>query len=193
MTSTTDTSVGLIKRSIALRAKYRLEQGPTPTIKTFPASLAVPHPQNRGGDPVKSIRTKQLSGEIARDGCDGLEANSSAVAVEDDPTKPQFQLLFEEQIKSDPDMAVKIANIRATVGTLSHGHFNCTMRNQLAGKSGCECTSTVVEEGTSKSNRECKCLNKPILDKDGCYSMELIKAHDLDWATLIEKGIKWEL
>ena len=114
------------------------------------------------------------------------------MAVEDDPTTPVFQLRFEEQIKSDPDMAAKVANISATIGTLSHGHFNCTMRNQLVGKKGCECKFTVVE-GTSKSNRECKCLNKPILDKDGCYSMELIRAHDLDWATLIEKGIGWEL
>ena len=46
--------------------------------------LVVPHPKNRGGDPVKSLRTMQLTAIIV-EGYDPIEANSNAVAVEDKP------------------------------------------------------------------------------------------------------------
>ena len=62
-------TIQIIKKGIALRAKYRVEQGDTPTIKVFAPPLVVPHGKNRGGDPVKSLRTRQLSGTIACDGC----------------------------------------------------------------------------------------------------------------------------
>ena len=67
-----------------------MEQGETPTVKPFAPSLAVPLFKNRGGDPVESIRTIQLSGKIARDGCDTLEANANAVAVEDNLRNQRF-------------------------------------------------------------------------------------------------------
>ena len=47
--------------------------------------LVVPHPKNRGGGPVKSLRTKQLHGTVAVNGYDPIEANVNAVAVEDKP------------------------------------------------------------------------------------------------------------
>ena len=76
----------VIKASIALRAKYRLDQDrATPLLVRWAPALAVPHPKNRGGDPVKSNRTVQLSGDIVRDGCDPIEADANAVAVEQNP------------------------------------------------------------------------------------------------------------
>ena len=42
----------------------------------------VPHPRNRSGDPVKSLRTMQLNGTVAKEGYDPVEANSNGVAVE---------------------------------------------------------------------------------------------------------------
>ena len=161
-------------------------------------SLAVPHFMNRGGDPVKSIRTIQLSGEIARDGFDPIEANANAVAVEDNPTNMLFQIKFEAKIKSDPDMAAKVSNVGAVIGTLSHGHLNCTMRNMTSGKKGCECKSTVVENPKASQSSvepgwQCKCLNKKLLDKYGNYSMAMVRAHDAEWADLIERGIVWEM
>ena len=74
--------VALIKRSIAFRAKYRAEQGPTQTIKTCNPALVAPHPKNRGGDFVKRLRTLEIAGTIVSDGCDPIEANGNAVAVE---------------------------------------------------------------------------------------------------------------
>ena len=71
----------IIKRSIALRAKYRVREKKT---KVLPW-LVVPHPQNRGGDPIKSIRTKQLTGTIATDGYDSVEANSNGVVLQEKP------------------------------------------------------------------------------------------------------------
>ena len=192
MSAATKADTQLIKKSIAFRAKYRLEQGSEPTMRLFAPPLAVPHPKNRGGDPVKSLRTIQLSGSIVQDGCDVVEANSNAVAVEDNPKKPRFQSFFEEQVKSDPDMMKKSLNIMASIGTLSHGHLNCMMRNMLGGQKGCECVSTVVE-GTNIEKKECRCANKPILKENGRYSMELVRKYDGDWGSLCERGIVWEM
>ena len=73
----------LIRKSIAYRVRYRAEQGPTPTMKLFAPPFAVPHPKNRGGDPVKSSRTMQFAGSIAQDGCDPIETCGNAMAVEE--------------------------------------------------------------------------------------------------------------
>ena len=81
------TDTQMIKRSIICRAKYRLEQGPGPTYRALAPHLVVPHPRNRGGDPVKSLRTKELSGTVLVDGCDPLEACSNAVAVQEQKEK----------------------------------------------------------------------------------------------------------
>ena len=140
-------AVQLIKQSIALRAKYRKGQGPTPCIKMFSPALAVPHPRNRGGDPVVSMRTKELGNCLARDGHDPMEAASSAVAVEACAGAGcgSFQIKFEGQVaKKDPDMAAKINGITAVIGTLSHGHWNCLARNITAGKKAARATRAVV-------------------------------------------------
>ena len=81
------TDTQMIKRSIAFRAKYRLEQGPGPTYRVLSPQIVVPHPRNRGGDLVKSLRTKQLSATVVVDGCDPLEACSNAVAVQEQTEK----------------------------------------------------------------------------------------------------------
>ncbi len=80
-------STQVIKRSIIFHAKYRLEQGTGPTYRVLSPQIVVPHPRNRGGDPVKSLRTKELSGTVVFDGCDPLEACSNAVAVQEQTDK----------------------------------------------------------------------------------------------------------
>ena len=75
----------LIKQSIAFRAKYRAGNGEKPTMKFVAPLLVVPHPRNRGGVPVSSLRTKDLVGTVVIDACDVDEAHSSAVAVEEQP------------------------------------------------------------------------------------------------------------
>ena len=79
--------IQIIKHSIALRAKWRLGQGPGPTYRVLSPQIVVPHPRNRGGDLVKSLRTKQLSATVVVDGCDPLEACSNAVAVQEQTEK----------------------------------------------------------------------------------------------------------
>ena len=81
------TDTQMIKKSIVFRAKYRLEQGPGPTYRVLSPQLVVPHPRNRGGDPVKSLRTKELTGAVVVDGCDPMEACSNAVAVQEQTEK----------------------------------------------------------------------------------------------------------
>ena len=143
-------AIQLIKQSIALRAKYRKGQGPAPCIKLLSPALAVPHHKNRGGDPVVSMRTRELGNFIAREGHDPMEAASSAVAVEGHAGKTHadwgtFQSHFEGQVaKKDPDMAAKINGITAVIGTLSHGHWNCLARNITAGKKAARAARAVV-------------------------------------------------
>ena len=141
----TQDATQIIKRSIAFRAKYRQGQGPGPSVMRMGPGLAVPHPKNRGGDPVVSLRTKQLAGCIAKAGFDAEEVKSCAVAVASPKTTRgggavrSFQDLFEQQTANDPDMAKKIGDMPACIGTLSHSHVNCVLRNILAGMRGCNC------------------------------------------------------
>ena len=82
------TDTQMIKKSICWRAKYRLDQEvPGPTLRVLSPQIVVPHPRNRGGDPVKSLRTKELTATILNDGCDPLEACSNAVAVQEQTEK----------------------------------------------------------------------------------------------------------
>ena len=141
--------IQVIKQSIAYRAKYRKGQGPTPCIKMFSPALAVPHPRNRGGDPVVSMRTRELGNFIAREGNDPMEAASSAVAVEMHAGKTNadgdFQIHFEEQVaEKDHAMAARVNGICAVIGTLSHSHWNCLARNITAGKKAARATRAVV-------------------------------------------------
>ena len=201
----------LIKRSIAYRAKYRADQGPLPTYRTMVPLTVVPHPRNRGGVPVTSLRTKELVGDIAKDACDVSEANSSAVAVEEQPfaaaarvkraslhgcggggENPEwesFQAVFETRIASDDAMVASGQGMKAILGSLSHSHFNCGCRNILCSKPGCECPSKI----TRGSGEECTCKACPILDADGNYSLALLQAHDRPWHDLCLTGMAWEV
>ena len=72
----------IIKQCICFRAKYRVDGDSKRVI--YPLSV-VPHPKNRGGDSVKSLRTMQLTGTLVVEGYDPVEANTNAVAVEEKP------------------------------------------------------------------------------------------------------------
>ena len=143
----------------------------------------VPHPKNRGGEPIKSIRTKELTGTIAEDGCDEVEANSNGVVVQEKPvvtgssTYKTFQEAFADKLNCDPEIAEREdGGLVAKFASLSHGHLNVTFRNISAGKRGCECTEEPAVVG-KKRKISCSCKNKPILDEHGNYRMELLQAH----------------
>jgi len=107
-----------IKQSIAYRAKYRKNK------QVMSPLLVVPHPKNRGGDPVKSLRSMQLNAAVTVEGFDPIEANCNAVAVEDKPAVAgggsghYFQDEFAKQVKADPDMAERGSGMVATAGSL---------------------------------------------------------------------------
>ena len=69
-------STQLIKQCICFRAKYRVDEK-----KVISPLSVVPHPKNRGGDPVKSLRTMQLNGTLTVEGYDPIEANNNGVVV----------------------------------------------------------------------------------------------------------------
>ena len=80
-------------------------------------------------------------------------------------------------------MAKKPMDIPAVAGSLSHSHVNCTMRNILGRKKGCECPM----------QETCKCNLRVICDDQGMFNLALVKAKDEEWGDLCEKGITWEM
>ena len=72
----------------------------------------------------------------------------------------------------------------ATVGSLAHSHLNCSMRNILCCKKGCEC---------DENKTQCECGSQPILDNNRNYSLEKLRAHDDEWAQGCYSGLEWEV
>ena len=92
----------IIKESIAKRAKYKIGN------KQLLPWHVVPHPKNRGGQPCKSLRTKDLVATIVSAGFDSIEANANGVVVEQLPAvagdhrTPTFQKSFEAPTEATP-------------------------------------------------------------------------------------------
>ena len=181
----------LIKRAIAFRAKYRMGQGPGPCIRRIPIGMVVPHPQNRGGDPVGSLRTRQLGNTLAKDGYDKLEASSAAVAVQETPDSKggrgqwiSFQDHYGKSIMMDEYMVKMIDAVPATNGSLSHGHHNCLGRNIYAGMLGCVCghySGSSRGHGVDASKRGaggCTCEANKFFTPEGNYDLEKLKEYD---------------
>ena len=70
----------VIKASLAYRAKYKSKrQNPRLTLYAW---QIVPHPKNRGGEPIRTSRTKTLAGDRTYNGYDPTEATVDSVVVE---------------------------------------------------------------------------------------------------------------
>ena len=146
-----------------------------------------------------SMRTNQLVGTVIRDSCGVLEANHSAVAVQEQPNHvprvtndgnprwQSFQKHYEDGIAADTGMVKHGQGMTAVAGSLSHGHFNCGCRNIMSGMHGCEC-----QEGP-RGDGKCDCLASPILDAAGKYSLSQLEKYDTAWFDLCSHGIKWEM
>ena len=123
----TSVDTRIIKKSCAWRAKYKLRDG----TKKYAPSHVVPHPKNRGGDPVAPVRCRNLSGSIAKDGYDRIEANTNGCCVQQKPVSEggsgrEFQDAFSRSVAADGEIAeFGTAVITAIVGSLSHGHTTC--------------------------------------------------------------------
>ena len=150
----------LIERSICFRAKYRVRV----EKRRYPPSHVVPHPKNRGGDPMAPTRLRQLGGNLVHEGYDLIEANTNGVAAQQKPkdkggTGKEFQEAFSLSVKADHDIAeFGSAGTFAILGSLGHGHLSCLSRNVAAGLRGCECIElTVVGKwGTMKCARKAR-------------------------------------
>ena len=70
----------VIKASLAYRAKYKSKRHrPKMVLQSW---QIVPHPKNRGGEPIRTLRTKTLAGDIVYNGYDPTEATVDSVVVE---------------------------------------------------------------------------------------------------------------
>ena len=164
----------IIKRSIAYRAKYRKHEK-----KLLGTWSVVPHPSNRGGEVVKSSRTKQINGIILKAGYDPVEAQFNAVVIEQTSKGGRdttFQALFAASVAADPDMAISSNVHAASYGSVSHSHANCSKRNILACKHGCMCSERQLAVAG-----KCTCEVSSILDANGNYDIESVKLADIEW------------
>ena len=123
----------IIKASLQYHAKYLVA-----SATLYNPKLVVPHPKNRAGVRVTSMRTRQISGTIVGDGFDVVMARHTAVAVQADPNNShEYQVAFEKAIAGDPHMVANFSGTPcAVIGTLTHSHANCLHRNMLAGMVG---------------------------------------------------------
>ena len=199
-------TTSIIKRSLQWRAKYRKGGGPTPYVRPFAVLLVVPHPNNRAGDPVVSLRTRQLGNTLAKDGYDKLEASSAAVAVQETPASKggggqwiSFQDHYEKSIMKDEYMVKMIDQVPATIGSLSHGHHNCLSRNIYAGMLGCVCGhygGSSRGDGVASSSRGaggCTCEANKFFTPEGNYDLEKLKEYEPSWYEHVTNGNEWEI
>jgi len=88
VTGTPEDDTGVIKRSCVFKAKYRKRE----TVYISHLNV-VPHPLNRGGDPVKVLRCSALTNDIAKYGWDKTEAEQNAVLIEVPPHQEAADLV----------------------------------------------------------------------------------------------------
>ena len=147
----------IIKKSCVYRAKFEIEK----EVYISPLGV-VPHPMNRGGDPVKVLRCRSITKDVAMYGCDVNEAEQNAVLIESPPDKeaadevrrvccnPDYDAHFAKNAPEADDMCIKYG-IPIEGGSVSHTHLNVTHRNMLTHKVGCECERTPVVTGGGES------------------------------------------
>ena len=131
----------IIMASLQYRAKYQSKrQAVKPNLM---CDQLVPHPSNRGGEVIRTARTKALAGDILEAGYDPVEATLQLVAVEidvDDSGQPstRFSDHFKKNAAMDPDhYCDPLYNVLFT--GLSHNSKNITERNMSNEMPGCTC------------------------------------------------------
>ena len=164
-----DTKV--IKASLALRAKYQTKrQAPRQNLRCL---QVVPHPKNRGGEPIRTARTKTLAGDILYNGYDPTEATVDSVVVEVDadgmgkPTRT-FADHFQANVVFDPDQYIDRAAVIEFAG-LSHNSKNLCERNIKHGMPGCNCdpppllliSAAAMPNPFWRKKEECLCIAWP--------------------------------
>ena len=182
----------VIKQSLAWRAKYGTKvQAPRQNLFCW---QIVPHNSNRGREPIRTSRTKDLAGLILSGGYHHTEATVDSVVVDVDVDhsgnpKRTFSSHFQYSGALGPDPYIDPDAVILFAG-LSHNSLNLTERNMLNGMPGCACDppATCLEQ--------CTCNAKPILEEKGGklrYSMNKLKKADSDWYTAIVGGTEWEI
>ena len=128
----------IIKKALAYRAKYRTKrQEPKQNLMCW---QLVPHPSNRGGEVIRSRRTKVLAGDIIEAGYDPVEGSLDSVSVEakvDSSGVPSnmFSDHFEANTGMDPEHYV--CNTHITLfAALSQQHQTCIRTEHITRNAG---------------------------------------------------------
>ena len=165
----------MIKKAVALRAKYKSKQHPLRT--KIHCMNIVPHMVCWDGEALPVARTQALAGVILENGYDQSEANSHGIVVDYGGPKwgqwDRAELFAHYMANTGKDprhAAMHEDGIYPAFASLSKSTLNVLNRNILCGKPGCECTrptplSSVVAEF------KCICKARRILSATGCYSM----------------------
>ena len=107
----------IIKQVNALIAKHKVCDE-----NNYPVSMGVhPHPANRGGNAINSMKCKELISQIVEDGFDPIEANMNGVCVA--ATENNLQNAFVKDIEGAQDDIAATDGSAALAGSLSHSHL----------------------------------------------------------------------
>ena len=99
-----------MKVALELRAKYE-----NTSKRYFHPNAVVPHPANRGGDPMKELRLMSITSHLCANGADPVEANQNA--------KGTLLGQSAKDIEGGSEIAF-YTGMDVTGGSLSHSHLN---------------------------------------------------------------------
>ena len=170
---------GIIKKAMALRVKYRVEN----RKKTLPLALLGVHPKNRSGVYPNADRVESLGISLLRDGFNVDEANHEGVCVQEVPMSERpavagryNYLGWNRGCCTDPRLEVCFKDQDTAYGTLSHSHLLLILLSFVNG---------------AKWNVPAEFAK--LLDVNGRWDFAAVAAKDPSLAQLCQDGLRMEV
>ena len=191
MATAADEAIGLVRRALLLRAKYRVQSEKL----TIPLSILAVHPDNRAGVYPMEDTVINLGLGILLSGFSVDEANHEGVCVQEVPAEEQRKLqvstteVYETYLAYNMRKTAAVAALQTVFskahsiayGTLSHSHLLLIL---LAMSSGARWP---IQEGSPYEPL------KKLQDPDGKWNMTAVAAKDENFKELVQSGLRMEV
>ncbi len=186
-----DVTMGIIRRAMALRVKYRVASATGAKKRRIPLALMGVHNMNRGGVYPNGERVANLAVELLKAGFSEEEANHEGVCVQEVPATerkhdPVYQKPYltyaQYNLLGCAQPALKTCftdgSEKDTMhGTLAHGHLLLVLLGLQTGA-----TWALPED-----------LGKKLLDQSGAIDFAAVAAYDPAVAALCRDGLEMEV
>ena len=191
MATAADEAIGLVRRALLLRAKYRVQSEKL----TIPLSILAVHPSNRAGVYPMEDTVINLGLGILLSGFSVDEANHEGVCVQEVPAEEQGKVQVSTNDWCETYLAYNMRKTAAVAalqtvfskahsvayGTLSHSHLLLIL---LAMSKGARWP---IQEGSSFEPL------KKLQDQDGKWNMAAVAARDENFKELVQSGLRMEV